>query len=132
MSTQVEQLSEEEHVQDETLCVCETRDGLLVTDAGDCVNVRHGVCVGRDKDPGKEYADTLIPYTLPSGNKVVGTFADFRADQGTLVDRFDPQVTTSDCGATDLFVCKLPSGLAIIETFDQCVMDGGTILGKLN
>jgi hypothetical protein len=117
---------------DGNLCLCETRNGLIVTDKGNCVGTLHGVCVGASKTLKKEYADSLIPYTLPSGHKVVGTFKDFRADRGKLLDRFDPRVKTPDDGATELFVCRLRSGIAIIETYDQCRKDRGKILGKLN
>jgi hypothetical protein len=132
MQTDTEKLSSAAVMHQSDLCICETRNGLIVTDKNDCVNVRQGVCVGETMEVSKEFMDALVPYTLPSGLKVVGTYAHFEADHGILLDRFDTQVTTSAAGSTDLFVCKLPSGLALIATYEQCITDGGTILGKLD
>jgi hypothetical protein len=117
---------------DDNVCVCETSNGLILTDKGYCVGALHGVCVGALLKLKKKYPDFLLPYTLPSGHKVVGTIKDLLADHGKLRDKFDPRVRTPDDGARELFVCRLRSGIAIIETYDQCLKDGGEILGKLN
>ena len=54
------------------------------------------------------------------------------ADRGTLVEGFDSrEMTPSGNASPELFICRLPSGLGIVATYDQCQRDGGTIVGKL-
>jgi hypothetical protein len=75
---------------------------------------------------------SLVLYRLPSGNEVVGSYNNFLADSGTLVDAFDErEPTPSGDGSQELFICRLPSGLGVVATHDECVKDGGTVVAKI-
>jgi hypothetical protein len=114
------------------LCLCSSPNGLMVTAPDDCRNNQHGTCVEKGVPDNPQHLDAVIPYTLPSGNKVVGTFANLMADRGSLADRYDPREMPSDYREDDPVVCRLPSGITIIETRAQCREDRGTAIGKLN
>ena len=77
---------------------------------------------------------TLFPYQLPSGSQVVGNIDNFDADHGTLMTA----VELSEKGYPVVIedpdqevVCRLPSGLAVVETFGNAQKDEGTVLGKI-
>src|SRR5262249_41363318 len=46
------------------------------------------------KPPPEPTNDTPFLYQLPSGNEAVGTYTNFLADRGSLVEAFDARVTT--------------------------------------
>jgi hypothetical protein len=108
-------------------CVCELPNGTkIVTTTAECKALG-----------GTPMVETLprrlmIPYTLPSGNEVVGNYEDFLTDGGRLVDAVDLSETDpSEIRPNGPVLCKLPSGLGIVETRDECLADGGTIEGTI-
>lgn len=91
----------------------------------------HGT-VQADGEPTALPLGTLVPYVLPSGTEVVGTIDALNADRGRLVAGFDSRETTpADSESSERFICRLPSGIGIVATFDQCQRDGGTVVGKI-
>ena len=74
----------------------------------------------------------LFPYRLPSGREVVGRNEDYEKDIGTIVYGIaTPIADISTLEGTQLVICKLPSGLGVVETYDECLRDGGTVLGTI-
>jgi hypothetical protein len=66
---------------------------------------------------------------LPSGKVVVGCAADYERDEGVLVYRMSlPVEDPSTIAGTQEVVCRLRSGLGVIETYANCVKDGGTVV----
>ncbi len=106
--------------------------GIVTMPRSECIYQHHGQPVGDDIGPIKFESDLLLPYRLPSGKKVVGTFKQCVADGGKLVKGFDSRETKPSRKASpQLFICRLPSGIGIVATHDQCQRDGGTIVGKM-
>jgi hypothetical protein len=107
-------------------CVCQLPNGTkIVTTTADCKALGGSPMVEKARR-------LLIPYTLPSGNEVVGSYEDFLADGGRLEDAVDLTDTDpSEIRPKDRVLCRLPSGLGIVETRDECLEDGGTIEGTI-
>jgi hypothetical protein len=108
-------------------CVCQLPNGTkIVTTTAECKGLG-----------GTPMVKTLprhlmIPYTLPSGNEVVGNYEDFLTDGGRLVDAVDLSETDpSEIRPNGRVLCKLPSGLGIVETRDEYLADGGMIVGRI-
>lgn len=73
----------------------------------------------------------LFPYRLPSGTEVVGRLANYETDNGTFVYRIGAPGDLSTIAGTQLVICKLPSGLGVVTTYEDCVLDGGTVIGRI-
>jgi hypothetical protein len=107
------------------LCQCPANPPLppYLTIRGDC----NSPCtiVGAEVKP-----PALFAYKLPSGEEVVGCVADFQRDEGTLVYRMSPHVEDpSTIAGTQKVVCRLRSGLGVIQTYANCVKNGGKVIG---
>jgi hypothetical protein len=112
------------------LIVCELPGGQqIVTTPQDCAD-QQGTIV--DENYLGSSTDGLIPYKLPSGKVVVGTYANLLADKGTPSEGTDLADTApSDRVSTQRFVCKLPSGLGVVETYAESQKDGAAVVAKV-
>jgi hypothetical protein len=74
----------------------------------------------------------LVPYELPSGKLVVGSHHQYLQDNGELVYRFiSPVQDLSTIKDDDQVICKLKSGLGVVETHANCKKINGTVTGML-
>ena len=111
------------------LCQCPAIPPIppYLTTRSDC----NGPCSIVGSELGVE-PPALFPYELPSGEVVVGCVADYEKDGGTFVYRMSPPVEDpSTIAGTQEVVCRLRSGLGVIETKANCVKDGGTVIGMI-
>jgi hypothetical protein len=109
--------------------LCKLKDGSCIsTSSGDCCLRNGSELIGSVV----QECPQLILYRLPSGRDVVGNGCAYLADKGTLAEQFDTrEKTPSSEHSTELFICKLPSGLGTVATYDECLMDGGTVVAKI-
>ena len=74
----------------------------------------------------------LVPYTLPSGKVIVGSYGDYLADDSTLVGTFfSPIDDLSNIKDDAQVICRLPSGLGVLETLANSKLDHGKVTGML-
>jgi hypothetical protein len=118
-----------------SLVVCQLANGSeIVTTLAACEGTPGARVVGKGGGGAGSTttaAETLVAYRLPSGNQVVGTYVDFLTDNGRDFDEADARQIQPNGNGSELFLCRLPSGTGIIATFDECKLDGGTVVGKL-
>lgn len=103
----------------------------IVTTLETCVGTP-GANVVKANPPSPQDTSMFL-YSLSSGSVVVGDYKSFRASGSESAQQIDTKQATPAAGQPDeLFVYRMPSGAGIIATHEQCVIDHGTIVGKLN